>query len=58
MIITMNWIHIANIKIVIKYTFKEAINSKIYIYMDIQINNHSDGSLGNKIGNLYASKLV
>ena len=57
--ITMKWIHIGTIEVVIKATFKEGIDSEIYLsIMDRRINNLRDGCLGTMIGNLYAGKLI
>ncbi|KAL0358194.1 UNVERIFIED_CONTAM: movement protein [Sesamum calycinum] len=58
-IVTMKWIHIGTIKVVIKATFKEGIDSEIHLsIMDRRINNLRDGCLGTMIGNLYAGKLM
>ncbi|KAL0319864.1 UNVERIFIED_CONTAM: movement protein [Sesamum radiatum] len=57
--VTMKWIHIGTIEVVIKATFKEGIDSKIYLsIMDRRINNLRDDCLGTMIGNLYARKLM
>ncbi|KAL0333995.1 UNVERIFIED_CONTAM: movement protein [Sesamum angustifolium] len=57
--VTMKWIHIGTIEVVIKATFKEGIDSEIYLsIMDRRINNLRDGCLGTMIGNLYAGKLM
>ncbi|KAL0325314.1 UNVERIFIED_CONTAM: movement protein [Sesamum radiatum] len=57
--VTMKWIHIGTIEVVIKATFKEGIDSEIYLsIMDKRINNLRDGCPGTMIGNLYAGKLM
>ncbi|KAL0444539.1 UNVERIFIED_CONTAM: movement protein [Sesamum latifolium] len=57
--VTIKWIHIGAIEVVIKATFKEGIDSEIYLsIMDRIINNLRDGCLGTMIGNLYAGKLM
>ncbi|KAK4388177.1 movement protein [Sesamum angolense] len=57
--VTMKWIHIGTIKVVIKATFKEGIDSEIHLsIMDRRINNLRDDCLGTMIGNLYARKLI
>ncbi|KAL0445173.1 UNVERIFIED_CONTAM: movement protein [Sesamum latifolium] len=57
--VTMKWIHIGAIEVAIKATFKEEIDSEIYLsIMDRRINNLRDDCLGTMIGNLYAGKLM
>ncbi|KAL0439465.1 UNVERIFIED_CONTAM: movement protein [Sesamum latifolium] len=57
--VTMKWIHIGAIKVVIKATFKEGIDSEIHLsIMDRRINNLKDGCLGTMIEKLYAGKLM
>ncbi|KAK4386102.1 Enzymatic polyprotein [Sesamum angolense] len=51
--VTMKWIHIGNIEVVIKATFKEGIDSEIHLsIMDRRMNNLRDGCLRTMIGNL------
>ncbi|KAL2243554.1 UNVERIFIED_CONTAM: movement protein [Sesamum indicum] len=58
-VVTIKWIHIENIEVVIKATFKEGMDSKMHLsIMDRRIINLRDGCLGTMIGNFYAGKLM
>ncbi|KAK4389615.1 movement protein [Sesamum angolense] len=57
--VTMKWIRTGTIEILIKATFKEGIDSEIYLsIMDRRINKLRDGCFRTMIGNLHAGKLM
>jgi len=56
---TMSWIHIRAIRILIKATFKEGIDTPIDITIfDKRIKNTREACLGGISGNLYAGKVA
>lgn len=56
---TLSWIHIGTIRVIIKSTFKEGIDSPLNLAIfDKRISNLKDSCLGGVTGNLYAGKLA